>query len=130
MHWADQVAKRWLNLKIAERANGLAGVRAAQRSTQRLVRKTQDGTLGKSDEGNAMPDEDESINIGDPTYHYHGRGGNQLATLALAAVLGAIGAKWIPYLLAPTVPEPAPAADRVNEYELGISTNETNETSE
>jgi len=124
MNWADNIAKKWMSLKIAERADGLASVRQARRSTHRLVRKMQDGTLGESDQ---MPDEDDSINIGDPQYHYHGqqqRGqGNQLATLALAAVLGAVGANWLPLLIKPSTPA-VDATDRVNEYELSIGTEE------
>ena len=127
MNWREGIAKKWLGLKIAERASGLAAVRAAGRSTHRLVRKTQDGTLGKPDE--KPMDDDETITVGDPQYHYHGQQqgqSNQLVTLALAAVLGGMGATWLPKLMNPE-PKPAPPVateDRVNQYELSIGTNE------
>lgn len=125
MNWADNIAKKWMGLRIAERASGLAGIRAAARSTRRLVRKTQDGTLGQPDE--PMEDE-ESISIGDPQYHYHGQqqGQSNLLPMVLAAILGGFGAKYLPVFNSqePAPPEATAGTDRVNEYELSIGTND------
>ena len=145
MSWRENIAKKWMQLKIAERAEGLSGIMRQRDSVHRLVRKQQDGTLGQPDTGSEhMPeDDDTSVQVGDPTYnHYHGatpgplpsRG--RLSDLALAAILGGAAVTWLPGLInrpetpvdQPGAPEKAPVAtDRVNEYELGISTGEAEE---
>mgnify|MGYP001346075311 CR=1 FL=1 len=60
---------------------------------RRLVRKTQDGTLGQPETGDAaVEDEDETVSFGDTTNTYHiAKAAPSILSYVLAAALGGAG---------------------------------------
>lgn len=69
--WKSQAKRRRIGLMLADRAAGLLNLQRNQETTRRLVRKMQDGTLGRPEaNGSAEDDEVEGIHVGD-VYQWH-----------------------------------------------------------
>ncbi len=83
-----KVLKMWWQMKIAERMGSMASIMGQNQLVRRLVKKNQDGTLGKTKAGR---DDDEmgdtQINVGDSTHHhYETPGKGRLGTIAKLAI--------------------------------------------
>lgn len=95
-NWKEKLAQLWYETKVADLALQLDKDDRRQRSVERLIRKTQDGTLG---EVSSQDDEDESmgVSVGNETItnNYHQpqtpSKSSSVATALVAAGLTAAG---------------------------------------
>jgi hypothetical protein len=101
----ENVLKKWAYLKLGERGFQLAKDQSRQSLVERLVKKSQDGTIGQKDGDNPsgpMSDEDMAVSVGDQfeTHHHYPPpqqpakekdDGSALSKWALAAGLLATG---------------------------------------
>jgi hypothetical protein len=93
VNWKERLADKAVRLRLLERLQTGSKFNRQAKIVERLVRKQQDGTLGKP-EANAAAEQDEVITVGDQIqYHYHGSAKEQSAKkssgLAKAAILAA-----------------------------------------
>lgn len=121
--WKDRLLKQSVGIRQAEKLLQAAGLDRRGRLVERLVKKTQDGSLGQSTPDD--PGADDVIQVGDnhytvlpqdPAPHIAaaapGTTGKTLATVAAALLAGA-GGMWAlsPTPPAETDPPPAVAKD-------------------
>lgn len=124
LSWTQSLAELWWGRKIADDALQVEKDRRRQLIVERLIKKTQDGTLGKHTD-DPFPDDDMAVNVGHQ-YHWHnqrsGAGlGKLLGGLAIAA--GLVGGPLATYLLmkASELPQVvAPSEDTVTDYQLRL----------
>jgi hypothetical protein len=71
--WKTKVKKNWFGIEMADRMVGMKAMDRSHRLAERLARKTQDGTLGKPDEGPEAGEdmEDMGVQVGDNVVHHH-----------------------------------------------------------
>jgi hypothetical protein len=137
MAWHEKLKRAYGNLMLAQRAAGLDQTRQEARLVRRLVRKTQDGTLGRPtsepEDGAEAEEDDVGVRIGDEI-HYHaspaaaGQSGAIRPAMKIAAVIaGLLGSAGLGLGLGalgrPAEPSPQiapPAADGL-QYDLRLS---------
>ena len=137
--WLMQLGEQFGQLHLAHDAAGLDNLQRKQRVVERLVRKTQDGTLGQVDPtSDESPEEDMGVSVGNRTVHnYYGQpaaeaatvGGSLIKRVGLAAALlaagGGVGAA-VPWLLERLQVQPAAvapqAADKDTLFDLRFGT--------
>ena len=108
----ENLMRKWAGLKLADYGLQLEKDGRRQQIVERLIRKTQDGTLGRPT-NEPWPDEEMAVSVGDTTnHHYHTPPrGNSLGKLAIAAGLLATGVA-VPFVLnALRDPPPAVSTD-------------------
>jgi hypothetical protein len=74
--WKEKIARQWWGLKMLDTEVQIAKDQSRQKLVERLVRKTQDGTLGQLDDGEGEDKEDDdematSFQVGDNNTHHH-----------------------------------------------------------
>lgn len=102
---SETVTRKHLGILALERLAGLSGVMRGRLFTERLVRKTQDGTLGQATSSPEDQElEDMQLSVGDnvrvemPPQQRSGAG---MVPLAATAIMAALGGAMLPTLLAP-----------------------------
>jgi hypothetical protein len=128
--------QHWFGIKLGHQAAALDGIAKQGRLVRRLVRKTQDGTLGQAtSEPEDLPEDDDmGVRVGDEiNYHLHqpqsapASGG--LASAARTALLVGLGAAagagplvaWNALRPAATPPTPAAVQPGIDPLRYGFS---------
>lgn len=114
--WEDRIAKQSIGIRQAERLMGAQGSDRRGRLVERLVRKTQDGTLGTATAED--PGGEEVIQVGDNHYTVlpaeppaaSSGLGKTLAATAAALLVGGSGVGGAMWALQPTTPVADPPA--------------------
>ncbi len=124
-NWRDRLLSDSVKIRQAERVGMIQKLARQSRLVRRLVRKTQDGTLGQPTP--ETDGADDMIQVGDNHYHPALAGTGALKTAALLAGLlaggGGIGSAVTWYSLQPrfdAVASPPPTADADTRYELRL----------
>ncbi|MHC4180494.1 MAG: hypothetical protein ACYSWU_23575 [Planctomycetota bacterium] len=108
--WRERLKKNWINTRLAHEAAVLEKLQAEGAMVRRLVRKTQDGTLGQA---TSEPEDtgDMGVEVGNETTHNHyyakPAATSSLAKAAMAAALlgSGVGAGFaIPWALGMLTP--------------------------
>lgn len=68
--WKERLAELWYQTKLANDALQIDKDSRRQRSVERLVKKTQDGTLGQAT-AEPMDDDDDTVSVGNEIHHHH-----------------------------------------------------------
>lgn len=108
--WREKLAEKWWGVKTMDNALQLMKDRSEFNTVARLMKKQQDGTLGRP-----TNEEDEvgDLHFGDTTYHQQASSG--LPAMALSAILGAGAAGGLGWWLSqpqPTEPQQPPAIEQ------------------
>jgi hypothetical protein len=121
--WREKAKRGWIGLRTAGEAMGIAAVDRSHRIAERLVIKTQDGTLGKPTEeptsGPIEEDGEMGIHVGDTVNHNYPPKASGLKKAAITAAQLAAGGgagAGIPYLMGAF---DKPDADTKYELRLG-----------
>jgi len=131
--WKETLKRNWANTRLAHEAGMLGELMAEKALVRRLVKKSQDGTVGTPTE----EDEDVDVNVGNEI-HYHvaqtaadaqptstpitSTASAWLAPL-LSAALAAAGAGGLTYLMTRDIPTMVDT-DTDTQYELRLGTGE------
>lgn len=128
--WRESLVELWWGRKILDDAVQVEKDRRRQLIVERLIKKTQDGTLGtKTDD--PFPNDEMAVSVGHQ-YHWHNesRGGGGMGKIlaGLAVAAGLVGGPLATYLLMRTAGEivspPAvvqPGEDRDSDTALSLT---------
>ena len=112
LSWKEKIVRGWMGTRLAHEALQVQKDARRQTIVERLIRKTQDGTLGQKDAHAEV--EPMGVHVGDITnHHYPPAARQQTGTLAKLAVVAALVAGGAglgaggPWLLDALQPPPA-----------------------
>ena len=130
-NWKAKLAELWYQTKLADTGVQIEKDLRRQKSIERLVKKTQDGTLGQAT-SEPMDEESETVNVGNEIHHHHGQPKTTsplvkgiatagLAVAGLGAGVAAPIAAWnLTRKIAPAVTEQPTMEDTDTKYGIRI----------